>query len=459
MNAIVMDLQLRPDQEKGRPKRIGRYQLREMIAKGGMSKIYRGLDEIIGREVAIKLAWTLDPAWKNMRPENIINLFRVEVQISGQLSHHNFITIHDAGQEGDYGYLVMELLDGKSLMVVIEEDSISVRLKIEIIAQVARALHYAHQNGIIHRDIKPSNIMLLKNGQIKILDFGVSLISEGSSIKLVGGVRQLSGVGGTPYYMAPEQVAKKPIDARADLFALGVVGYELLTGQRPFTAKTASELYKKIAEYDPPDVNKLNSKVTPVVSDIIMKCLAKHPKDRHRDCALFADKLDEVLSENFQKNSEINITDDTRELIQKYRASFQFFFDLDNQEIYDLLQVCKIRKFAKGAHIVEEGEVARYIYLTLSGDIKIYRTSPSGERYTISILKRGDILGEMGIIDGGPRSASALALTDCNLLVLHQVALQRCADSVSAKIYKNLAAIISRKLRGSFEALNQLKES
>ncbi len=438
------------------PEYIGRYHLCSMIAKGGMAKIYKATDNLIGRDVAIKITDTSDPSWAKIKPETVMRQFEREVQISGQLSHPNFVTVYDAGQEGHLSYLVMELLEGVTLDKLIKtgQPELELREKLDILIQIARALHQAHQRGIIHRDIKPSNIMLLPNSQAKLMDFGVAVASEATSIKIKEYDSQVSG--GTPYYMSPEQINKAQVDGRSDLFSLSIVAYELLTGTKPFVANTPFNLYEKILRSTPQPMKELNPSIPDKVAAIISICLNKDPHLRLQSIQAFADQLDEIVNESFFENEGKAITEETLRLLQKYRESFTFFFDLDNSQIYTLLQVCQIRKYKKGDVIFNEGEVAREMYLIISGDIRISRATSDTGSIIISMMKRGDVLGEMGIIDGGPRSASATAETDCQTLVLHQVSLLRCDDNTAGKIYRNLSHILSSKLRITASRLEDL---
>lgn len=440
------------------PEFIGRYRLRERIAKGGMSKIFRATDEIIGRDVAVKITWTRDPAWKSVEATDIMSQFSMEAQISGQISHHNFVTIYDAGMQGEFCYLVMELMEGEPLSTWIKEnlDEMDMRNRLEILVQVARALHYSHQRGIIHRDIKPSNIMILKNGQAKVMDFGIAHLTEGASVRLSKESKQLPGVGGTPYYMSPEQINKKPLDGRSDLFSLGVVAYETLTGKRPFVSDNLFGLYEKIVRSDPQPMRELNPAIPEKVAAIISMCMSKDPNLRLPNCQSFADQIDEIINDSFFEDSGASITEETLQTIRRYRESFPFFYDLDNQQVYRLLQVCRIKKFAKDETIVTEGEVARDMYLVMNGQVRIVRNAGGHSPLTLHILKRGDLFGEMGIIDGGPRSASAVAENDCHCLALHQVSILRMDEATAGKLYRNLASILSNKLRLTSNRLDDL---
>ncbi|MBI4665059.1 MAG: protein kinase [Nitrospinae bacterium] len=428
------------------PEYLGRYRIKEQIGKGGMATIFRATDELIGRDVAVKVTDT-SHADKEVTAESVMRQFSIEMQISGQMSHHNFVTTYDAGMEGQFCYLVMELLDGVSMDSVISgaARSMEMKQKLDALVQVARALHFAHQRGVYHRDIKPSNIMVLTNGQAKVMDFGVASIGEGSGIKLT--VKPMPGVGGTPYYMSPEQINKAPLDGRSDLFSLAVVTYELLTGKRPFMADNLFTLYDRILRVNPTPPQDLDPAIPDRVAAIISICLNKDPNLRLPSCQAFAEQLDEIINESFFESDGGVISQETLSILRKYRASFGFFYDLDNSQLYRLLQVCQVKKYSAGEVIFQEGEVARDMYLVMSGKVRICR-GPSVEKSVVILtLKRGDIFGEMGIIDGGPRSATAIAETDCQVMAIHQVSLLRCDANTSGKLYRNLAQILSQKLR------------
>lgn len=440
------------------PEYIGRYRLKEEIGKGGMARIYRATDEIIGRDVAIKISNSADPTWKDLDTSAIMKQFTLETQISGQLSHHTFVTIYDAGLQGDICYLVMELMEGHTLQEIIKgaKPNMDLKEKLDIIVQISRSLHYAHQRGIVHRDIKPSNIMVLKNGQAKLMDFGVAFVSDGAKIHL-SSPQEDPGVSGTPYYMSPEQLSKTPdLDGRSDLFSMAVVTYEFLTKKRPFTSDNLKGLYEKILKSEPTAMVEINKSIPEKIVNIISLCMSKDRNLRLQSCNSYADQLDEVINESFFKDKGSIIAKETLEILEKYRESFSFFFDLDNQEIYQLLKVCQVKKFSKEEEIFKEGAVARDMYLVMSGRIKIVKGPSRAKSYLINVLKRGDIFGEMGIIDGAPRSASAIAESDTQVLAIHQVSLLRCKESTAAKLYRNLAQILSAKLRATSGKLDDI---
>lgn len=429
------------------PEYLGRYKVGEMIARGGMGVIYSAKDDLIGREVAIKVIDTSDKS----RPKNLAKIikrqFEQEMRISGQLSNHNVVTIYDAGSEGSIYYLVMELLVGTTIDKLLYGDGppVEMRHKLEILIQVGQALHYAHQRGIVHRDIKPSNIMVLKNGQAKIMDFGVAYAVDKSDIELKE--EQLDIVGGTPYYMSPEQIKRDKVDAKSDLFSLGVVAYEFFTEQRPFTAENRIALYEKILRSEPTPIKQLAQNIPDAVAETVTSCLSKDPKQRLDSCQAFSDRLDEILNESFLESEGETITQETVDILKRYRESFAFFYELTNAQTYKLLQLCQTKDYRRGEVIFEEGSVARNMYLIISGKISISRKNAQSGSYVLLFLQQGNIFGEMGILDGGPRSATAIAETSCKVLSLHQVSLLRSDDATASKIYRNLATILSSKLR------------
>jgi serine/threonine-protein kinase len=219
---------------------FGRYEIVKEIGQGAMGTVYLGQDPKINRQVAIKtLGYDSVPAEEL---EEVKNRFLREAEAAGKLSHPNIVTIYDVGEEHDTAYMAMELLDGNDLTTFCRSDQLRpVPEVLDIMAAVMDALGYAHQMGVIHRDIKPANIMRLKDGRVKVTDFGIAKVRD--STKTRTGI-----VMGTPSYMSPEQVGGKKLDGRSDLFSLGIVFYEMLAGCKPFEGETLAALMYAIAK-------------------------------------------------------------------------------------------------------------------------------------------------------------------------------------------------------------------
>lgn len=268
------------------PERIGKYIVKKMLGKGGMGKVYHAYDPFIGRDVALKVMLAElaeDPHLKER--------FTREAQSAGRLRHPHIVTIYDLGEDHGIPYIAMEYLEGIDLDQYIRRRMpLSLEEKLEIIREAAEALAYAHENGIVHRDIKPANIRLLDNKTVKIMDFGIAKM----------GATQFTQTGiimGTPHYMAPEQIRdqRDKIDGRADIFALGVVLYELLCGKRPFEGEQYTTVFYKIVHEAPPPLVDLDTEDREDLQDVLNMALAKNPDERYQSARDFANDLQTIL--------------------------------------------------------------------------------------------------------------------------------------------------------------------
>ena len=263
---------------------LGRYEVTKELGKGAMGIVYMGRDPQIGRECAIKTIRFTDE-YEEDEAEKIKDQFFAEAKTAGLLSHPNIVTIYDAGTDHDLSYIAMEFLDGYDLKEHASPDNLlPIRKVIEVVADVADALGYAHSKGVVHRDIKPANIMYLKNRVAKVTDFGIARAMASSKTKT--GV-----VKGTPFYMSPEQITGKKVDGRSDIFSLGVVLYELLTGVQPFRADDLTSLIYKITSEEPEPVTVHNAKVPKAVSQVIDKALVKDRDKRYQKAEQMAEHL------------------------------------------------------------------------------------------------------------------------------------------------------------------------
>jgi serine/threonine-protein kinase len=254
---------------------LGRYEVMKELGKGAMGVVYLGKDPKINREVAIKTL-RFEDEFEAADMKAMKERFFREAESAGRLVHPNIVTIYDAGDDGDISYIAMELLSGSDLKDYTTKDKLlPMNETLATIAKVADALDYAHTQGVVHRDIKPANIMRLKDGSIKVTDFGIARITSQS--KTATGT-----VMGTPSYMSPEQLAGSKVDGRADLFSLGVTLYELLTGEKPFTGDTVATLMFKIANAPHPQIRASRADLPPGVEAIIDKALQKDPEKRYQ---------------------------------------------------------------------------------------------------------------------------------------------------------------------------------
>ncbi|MBI4691292.1 MAG: CHASE2 domain-containing protein [Nitrospirae bacterium] len=253
---------------------LGRYEIQKELGRGAMGTVFLGKDPKINRLVAIK-TMRFDEIEQDQLDETKKRFFR-EAEAAGTLSHPNIVTIYDAGEEHDVAYVAMELLDGQDLSAfATKENKLPIKETLRIISSVAGGLDYAHSKGIVHRDIKPANIMLLKNGEVKIADFGIARVIATSKT-------QTGVVLGTPSYMSPEQVLGKKVDGRSDLFSLGVVFYELLSIEKPFGGDSIATLMYNIANKPPMLITKLSADIPECCAYIVHKLLAKNIEKRYQ---------------------------------------------------------------------------------------------------------------------------------------------------------------------------------
>jgi diguanylate cyclase (GGDEF)-like protein len=263
---------------------LGRYEIIEELARGAMGIVYKARDPLIDRLVAVKTI-SLQVLPPDERAEYAARFYQ-EARAAGHLNHRNIVTIHDLGESGDVAYIAMELMEGRELQVVMDGlRRLSTEKVLNIATQVADGLFHAHQRGIVHRDIKPSNIMLMGDGQVKIADFGIAQMSTSLTITQNGKIM------GSPLYMSPEQILSQPVDARSDIFSLGIVLYQMLTGRRPFFGENANSVMYKIVNEQPPKPSSFNPDVTDMLDAVVLKCLEKKPGDRYPNAGKLADDL------------------------------------------------------------------------------------------------------------------------------------------------------------------------
>ncbi len=268
----------------GSPPTLGRYKVLKEIGRGAMGVVYLGKDPTIHRFVAIK-TMRFDAIDDTDKLEESKARFFREAESAGRLSHPNIVTIYDAGEEQGLGYIAMEILEGTTLKQWSRKPNLLPLDKLlPTLATVAEALDYAHQHGIVHRDIKPANIMVTKDESVKVMDFGIAKTASSSKT-------QTDMVLGTPTYMSPEQISGKLVDGRTDIFSLGVVMFELLTGRPPFTADNVSALLFAIAHSPIPAPSTLRSDLPPVIQRALGRALQKDPVQRYRRAGEFAQDL------------------------------------------------------------------------------------------------------------------------------------------------------------------------
>jgi serine/threonine protein kinase len=267
------------------PSHIGKYRLDGLLGKGAMGVVYRALDPLIERTVALKTVRR--DLGDDEQAREMIERFRKEAQAAGRLMHPNIVAVHEYGESDDVAYIAMEFVDGTPLSALIGDRPCALAQALDWFSDLLAALDYSHQRGVVHRDIKPANLLVTRDGRIKISDFGIARI-ESSTLTQTGAML------GTPSYMSPEQFRGEAIDGRSDLFSAGIVLYQLLTGQRPFSGSAATVM-QQVLNHTPSQPSQLNAALPPGFDTVVMQALAKDPRQRHATARAFQQALNAVL--------------------------------------------------------------------------------------------------------------------------------------------------------------------
>jgi len=269
------------------PKEFDDYELLQEIGRGGQGVVYRARQKSLNRVVALKVIG--GARWAT---ETHLRRFRLEAEAAARLNHHSIVPIHEIGEHDGYCYFSMNLLEGGQLDEVVRQGKLPLRRAVELLARVARGVHYAHEHGILHRDIKPGNILLDSEGEAHLTDFGLARLLETDS-----NMTRTTEVLGTPSYIAPEQAGgtNDALTSATDIYGLGAVLYHLLTGNPPFVGATTFETIRLVLETEPTPPRLVNPKVNPDLSTTCLKCLEKDPKRRYESALALAEDLERWL--------------------------------------------------------------------------------------------------------------------------------------------------------------------
>ena len=264
---------------------LGRYVIESEIGRGAMGVVFKATDSVLQRTVAVK---TVNMAMEKDHADKYEARFYHEARAAGALNHPNIVTVYDAGKAGDVVYMAMEYIQGVELRnLLVEGQAMGVPQAVSIAAQVAEGLAYAHQQGVVHRDIKPANIMVVAEGPVKITDFGIARMRASADLTQTGVML------GSPKYMSPEQVIGKRADHRSDIFSLGVILYEMLTGAAPFSGENVTALMYQIVNFALPAPSSINRQVPEMLDFVVAKMLAKPLDERYQDARELAKDLRE----------------------------------------------------------------------------------------------------------------------------------------------------------------------
>jgi len=412
----------------GVPEKLGKYEIQKQVGRGSMGIVYQGYDPYADRNVAVKVA--LAESLKDKESgARYRKMFFNEAHTAGMLRHPNILEILDAGVDGDECYIVMELVEGANTLKSFckPESLLDIHLAVEIIFKCAKALDYAHRQGVIHRDIKPTNILITNDMDVKIGDFSIAhLISSDTTHTMP------MGFVGSPRYMSPEQVQEDTINNQTDLFSLGIVMYEMLTGKHPYSADSFSRLIHKIINEKPPPLRTHRADIPDILEKIVHHALQKDPDRRYKMGLNMAADLS-LAFDYLEKPEEEIDSEEKFNAIQR----LEFFQDFSESEIWEIIRACIWQEFEPGAEIIAEGDIDDSFFIIVSGKVEVTK----GDQF-IGKLAEGDCFGEMGYLSKTERSATIIAKERVQLMKINATLI----DQVSVDCQLHFSRVFLRTL-------------
>jgi len=414
------------------PEKIGKYVIINEVGQGSTGSVYLSHDPYFRRDVAIKV-YDVKLADDPQRGKIARKMFFNEAHMVGMLKHPNILPIYDAGEENDQYYVVMEHIHGaRTLEAYCRPDNLlPVDDVVRIIFKCARALHYAHQRGVVHRDVKPGNIMLTTDNDVRLIDYGIAILKNSD-------ISRIEGIAGSPSYMSPEQVQSAEITFASDLYSLGAVMYELLTGFRPFRASSLARLLNHIVSTTAEPICSFRDGIPEELEQIVAKAMHKVPAERFNSGGEFAARLTQVFQGLRDQNARI----DNQEHFNLLRR-LRFFHDFSQQEIHELLRASEWREYGAGEAIVREGEIDDRFYVIVSGRVLM----EVNERI-VGRFETGDCFGEASYISNVKTSSTILADQPVTVLSVSSTLLEQASSACQLRFNKVFLRSLIRRLQG-----------
>jgi len=400
---------------------IGKYDIRRQLGKGATGTVYLAVDTFSGKEVALKVIEPevfRDPEFGTVYRSQFLN----EASLAGKLKHPHIVGILDAVVLEDSGHIVMEVVSGGDLSQHVSADTLlPVADVLQIGFKCCGALAYAFNEGIVHRDIKPANIMIEHGTDVKIADFGAALLRKAHSV-------QTASIG-SPYYMSPEQLEDLPLTHHSDMYCLGVVLYELLTGQRPFTADSLEMLVQKILHQDPAPPSSLRAALPKEIDRVVLRALGKKPQFRYETWAEFALELSNVGKLVLPPGAIM----DSEKYVALKRVDM--LAGLSDAELWELTHAGRWTRVAAKQAIIRENEPGQSFFFLAQGQVKV-----TLEGHLLNTISEGESFGEMAYIRGGemPRHATVEAMTGILLAEFEPEALARMSLGAQLQLTRAL---------------------
>ena len=414
------------------PAKIGKYVIINKVGHGSTGNVYLSHDPYYRRDVAIKV-YDVDTDTEDAERARVTRkMFFNEAHMVGMLQHPNIMPIYDAGEENGKYYVVTEYIQGaRTLARYCKPDNL-LRIDdvVEIIYKCAKALHYAHSRGVIHRDIKPSNIMLTTDNDVRIIDFGIAIVTDSD-------ISQIRGIAGSPSYMSPEQVQSEDLTNRSDLYSLGAVMYELLTGFRPFRAGNLSKLLHQIVYATPQPIHRYRDDVSEQLESIVAVSLQKEPGKRYANGLALAAELTRVYKDLRARYDQLD-NQEHFDLLRKLR----FFHDFSQSEIWEVLRAGDWCEYKAGDEIVREGEIEDRFFIIVSGGVEVVVHDK-----VVGTLLEGDCFGETSYVSGAKNTASIRASDAVTVLKVGATLMEQMSSACQLRFNKQFLRSLIKRLQ------------
>jgi len=414
------------------PAKIGKYVIINKVGKGSTGTVYLSHDPYYRRDVAIKV-YNIEENADAERARVSRKMFFNEAHMVGMLQHPNIMPIYDAGEENGKYYVVTEHVQGaRTLAAYCKPDNLlRVDDVVEIIYKCAKALHYSHGRGVIHRDIKPSNVMLTIDNDVRIIDFGIAICTDSD-------VSRIEGIAGSPSYMSPEQVQSEELTPRSDLYSLGAVLYELLTGFRPFRADNLSKLLHQIVYATPPPIHTYRDDIPEELENVVVMAMQKDPAKRCATGSVMAADLTRVYQDLRAKYDSL----DNQEHFDLLRT-LTFFHEFSHAEIWEVLRASDWHEYKDAEEIVREGEMDDRFYIIVSGQAAVEANGKS-----LGVLTDGDCFGETSYVRGAKRTASIKAQGAVTILRVSSTLMEQVSQACQLRFNKVFLRSMITRLQG-----------
>ena len=412
------------------PSKVGKYPVTRELGRGGTSRVYLGRDPFANRDVAIKLVSATEGVDTDLR-RRFHKVFLNEASLVGKLIHPHIMAIYDADASDDFSYIVMEYVDGPTLEHFCHvANLLPVDRIVEIAFKCSLALEFAHRHGIIHRDIKPANILIGAQGDIKVSDFGVALHAGGDHT-------HLQGVG-SPAYMSPEQVQDKDLSHQTDIYSLGVVMYQLLTGKLPFIAANKASLLYQIMNIEPSPPSTRRTDIPQQLDQVVMRALSKNPKDRYQTWGEFSRELTQTYR-------HLELPPDSISDTEKFNAikALGFFRGFRDVEIWETVRIANFRRIQPDKIIIREGDVGENFYVIAAGQANVTKDSN-----LLETLEAGNCFGEILYFEDtkAKRSTTISSIAAMTIIEIKALALQKGSDGCQKQFNQAFLRILIDRL-------------